>query len=98
MLFFAHTHLTVTVTVGLLLIPKVFESPSFFSFSKTEADKCSAEAILYKIATDRIGKDLSMLPKMQVVGVFFNFKNSYTFSKILTSSFQNSRSSKYLKF
>jgi len=31
MLFFAHTHLTVTVTVGLLLIPKVFESPvSFF--------------------------------------------------------------------
>lgn len=30
MLFFAHTHLTVTVTVGLLLIPKVFESPVSF--------------------------------------------------------------------
>lgn len=30
MLFFAHTHLTVTVTVGLLLIPKVFGSPAFF--------------------------------------------------------------------
>lgn len=24
MLYFAHTHLTVTVTIGLLLIPKVF--------------------------------------------------------------------------
>lgn len=30
MLFFAHTHLTVTVTVGLLLIPKVFESAVCF--------------------------------------------------------------------
>lgn len=30
MLFFAHTHLTVTVTVGLLLIPKVFESAVSF--------------------------------------------------------------------
>lgn len=30
MLFFAHTHLTVTVTVGLLLIPKVFSFTLLF--------------------------------------------------------------------
>lgn len=34
MLFFAHTHLTVTVTVGLLLIPKVFESAVSFLLPK----------------------------------------------------------------
>lgn len=38
MLFFAHTHLTVTVTIGLLLIPKVFfllSNPFFLSVKNT---------------------------------------------------------------
>lgn len=45
MLFFAHTHLTVTVTVGLLLIPKVF----FFLLSNLRGKPDLSAAIHCKV-------------------------------------------------
>lgn len=43
MLFFAHTHLTVTVTVGLLLIPKVL--CSFFVKTRKISLSCRSNSV-----------------------------------------------------
>lgn len=50
MLFFAHTHLTVTVTVGLLLIPKVFFLYSF-PHVRTQGQMHSMQEISYWVSS-----------------------------------------------